>query len=374
MKKQTMDIQKIIRPNCAGFQPYVAGKPIETIKRELGLKHVIKLASNENPLGPSPRATAAIQNIMNKMYFYPDASSWDLRHAVAEHYKKDPKTVILGAGSDEIIELIAKTFFTPSDEIVISEHAFVRYEMAGKLMGSKIVTVPMKKGFVHDLAAMAKAVTKKTKAIFIANPNNPTGTYITRREFETFMRTLAKQPQAPLVILDEAYYEYARVNEDYPDTLSYAGKYPNLVILRTFSKIYALAGLRAGYGFASPEIVDYIERIRPPFNLNLFAQVAGAASLADKQQVKKGVALVEKGKKYLYKELAKLGLPYIPTAANFVLVGLAPRSGQDVFKKLLQQGVIVRPMAEYSLPEYIRVTIGLPEENSLFITALKKVL
>jgi histidinol-phosphate aminotransferase len=366
----------MIRSNCAGFEPYVAGKPVETIKRELGLKKVVKLASNENPMGPSPKALAAVKKAMSDMYFYPDSNSWELKQALAKKFRLKPGNILLGCGSDEIIELIARLFFRVSDDIIASEHAFVRYQMAGKLMNCTVRTVPMK-NYTHDLSAMAAAMTVRTKAIFICNPNNPTGTYNTKKELEAFLNTVEEKSvdgAPPLVIMDEAYYEYARGEKDYPETINYLSRYPNLVILRTFSKVYGLAGLRVGYGFASAEIVDYIDRIRPPFNVNLLAQRAAVASLEDKDQVKRSMAVIKEGKKYLYAELKKLGLPFVPTASNFILIDLSPALGSEVFKKMLRCGVIVRAMDEYSYPNHIRVTLGLPSENRLFISSLKKVL
>jgi len=372
MKTNKFNVKEMIRPSCSGFEPYIAGKPVETIKRELGLKKVVKLASNENPLGPSRKALAAIRKASGLLYYYPDSNSWLLRQALAKKFKLRPENVLFGCGSDELIELMARLFFKPEDEIVISEHAFIRYKMAGDLMGSKVVTVPMK-NYTHDLEAMARAVTPRTKAIFIANPNNPTGTYNSAREVERLLSRLYARPGAlPLVIFDEAYYEYARTQKDYPETISYLSRYPNLVILRTFSKIYALAGLRVGYGFASPEVVDYIDRIRPPFNVNTPAQVGAVASLEDNAQVKKGVKLVEEQKKLLYRELEKMGVPFIPSATNFILVDVGPRRGQEMFRQMLRKGVIVRAMDEYNFPSHIRVTIGLPEENKLFLKALKE--
>lgn len=369
------DVKKMIRRQCAGFQPYVAGRPIETIKRELGLKYVYKLASNENPLGPSPVAVNAIRKAAQNVYFYPDSNSFDLRQALAKKFKVKPESVMFGSGSDELIEVIAKLFFTPDDEVVVSDHAFIRYKMAADLLGSKTVTVPMK-DYTHDLEAMLAAVNNRTKAIFIANPNNPTGTYNTSAEFVRFMEGLAAKPldNTPLVIMDEAYYEYARVLKDYPETLKYLSKYPNLVILRTFSKIYGLAGLRVGYGFASPEVVDYVDRVRPPFNVNLIAQAASVASLKDVKQVTRSVSLVGKEKKYLYSEFKKLGIPYVPSAGNFILIEVEPLKGDDVFKSLLKKGIIVRAMGEYDFPCHVRVSIGKPAENRLFIRALKEIL
>ncbi len=418
MKKK--DIKELVRKEVFSFQPYIPGKPIAELERELRqkgvkVKNIIKLASNENPLGPSKKAISALERSAKNIYFYPESSCPELRKKLAKKLQVKPENLIFGNGSDEIIELIGKVFLNPEDEIIVSEHAFIRYQMAGDLMGSKVVTVPMTPypfviansslviatptaslceakrwgvaislgtgsvkqsrfskgvGFTHDLVAMAQAVTPKTKAIFIANPNNPTGTYNTADEMESFFNHLSTMP---LVIIDEAYYEYAKGEKDYPDTLKYFRGGKNIIILRTFSKIYGLAGLRIGYGIAKKEIIDFLERIRPPFNVNSLAQEAALASLDDGEQIKKSIQLVKEGKKYLYQELKKLGLNYVPSAANFILIEMK-KEGKKVFTELLEQGVIVRAMEEYGFPEYIRVTIGLPEENRKFIQALKKVI
>ena len=374
MKK--FDAKNLVRKNCLSFEPYVAGKPIETLKRELGLKHIIKIASNENPLGPSKKAVKAMKEIADKVYFYPDFNSTELKNAIAKHYKLNINNVIVGCGSDELIEIIARLFFTPTDEIVISKHAFTRYQMAVKLMDSKQVIVPMKEGFVHDLKAMAKACNKNTKAVFITNPNNPTGTYNTEKEFEAFLKALPtnKFGMKPIVISDEAYYEYASYKKDFPDTIKLLRKYPNLIVLRTFSKIYAMAGARVGYGLSSPTIIDYIERIRPPFNVNKFAQAGAIASLQDKTQVTKSLNHVRKEFKFIFTELKKLGIKYIDSVGNFFLMSVAPFKGKEVFQKMLREGVIIRAMDEYQLYDYVRVTIGTRKENELFLKKIKKVL
>jgi len=371
-----MEVKKIIRKSCMGFEPYVAGKPVETLKREMGLKKIVKLASNENPLGPSKKAVKALQENLSKVFFYPDSNSFELKKAISERYKMPAKNIFTGAGGDEIIELIAKVFFNPEDEIVISKHAFVRYAMAVKLMGSKAVIVPMKNGYAHDLPAMVRAVTEKTKAVFVTNPNNPTGTYSTKAELSKFLKALPanKNGVKPLVILDEAYFEYAKLQKDYPDGLDFLKDNPNLIVFRTFSKIYALAGLRVGYGFANETIVDYIERTRPPFNVNLLAQAAAIASIKDKAQVKKGQALMRREKAYLYKELKKLGVKYLESAANFILINCSPLKGKELFSKMLCEGVITRAVDEYDLPDWVRVTVGLRSENEMFVRKLKKVL
>ncbi|MDR2426909.1 MAG: histidinol-phosphate transaminase [Endomicrobium sp.] len=369
-------ITKIVRSSCLGFEPYVAGKPIETIKRELGLKAVIKLASNENPIGPSKKALQAIKNNLNKIFFYPDSNSYELKKALSQRYRLPAGNIFTAAGGDEIIELLAKLFFNPEDEIVMSKHSFIRYSMAAQLMGAKAIVVPMRDGFTHDLEAMSKACTKTTKAVFITNPNNPTGTYNTKKELSSFLKSIPENKFGikPLVILDEAYNEYACAEKDYPDGLTFLKDNANLIIFRTFSKIYALAGLRVGYGFADACIVDYIERIRPPFNVNLLAQAAAAASLKDKAHVKKGRQLVKKEKERIYKEFKKMGVNYVKSAANFILFEVSPFSAKGFFSLMLKEGVITRAMEEYQLDRWVRVTVGLPKENDIFIKKLKKVL
>ncbi|MBU2614836.1 MAG: histidinol-phosphate transaminase [Elusimicrobia bacterium] len=368
-----MDIKKIVRKEILGFQPYIPGKPIEEVKRELGIKgKITKLASNENPLGPSPKVVAAIKKASSDVFVYPESASCLLRKAVALKRGVGQKEVIFGSGSDELIEMLGKLFLSPEDEIVVSEHAFIRYKMAGDLMGSKVISVPMK-NYTHDLPAMSAAVTGKTKIVFIANPNNPTGTYVTDKDLESFLSDLPNT--ALLVVVDEAYCEYARINRDYPDSVKLFRRYPNLIILRTFSKIHALAGLRAGYAIADSEVIKYLDTIRPPFNVTTITQAAALAALKDeKAQIRKALNVVEKGKKYLYAEFYKLGLKYINSAGNFILVNVSPMKGKEIFSELLKQGVIVRAMDEYEFPEFIRVTIGKPDENKIFIKALKKCL
>lgn len=373
---EKFDAGKLAREVSKSFQPYVAGKPIETLKRELGLKNIIKIASNENPLGPSKKAVKAMKDIADKVYFYPDFNSTDLKMALAKHYKLTINNVFVGCGSDELIEIIARVYFNPGDEIVMSKYSFTRYPMAAKIMEATAVVVPMKDGFVHDLKAMAKACNKNTKAVFITNPNNPTGTYNTKKEFEEFLKALPKNKYGvkPLVISDEAYYEYANYKKDYPDTLKYLPENPNLIILRTFSKIYAMAGARVGYGLSSLSVVDYIERVRPPFDLNKFAQVGAIASLEDKSQVTRSLAHVRKEFKFIFSELKKLKIKYIDSVGNFFLMSVAPFKGKEVFQAMLKEGVIIRAMDEYELYDYVRVTVGTRKENELFLKKIKKVL
>lgn len=366
-----MEIKEMVRKEILGFQPYLPGKPISAVKRELGLRgEIIKLASNENPSGASAGLINAIKKAAKDINIYPDGSSFAIRKTLAKKYRLNQDNIIAGSGTDEIIEIIAKTFFKPEDEIVVSEHAFIRYKMAGELMSCKVVSVPMK-NYTHDLSAMLNAVTDRTKAVFIANPNNPTGTYNTKNDLQEFLLKLNNTVK-PLVVVDEAYYEYACVEKDYPDSIELRKLYPRLITLRTFSKVYGLAGLRVGYGVADEEIIGYLDRVRPPFNVNSLAQAAASAVAGN--SIKKVIKNVQDGKRYVCGELDRMGIAYLPSAANFVLVDVSPLKGMDIFKWLLRKRIIVRSMDEYDYPNHFRVTIGTPEQNRKFIKAFKEVL
>jgi histidinol-phosphate aminotransferase len=369
-------VDSLVRPQCKGFEPYLPGRSLESVRRERGLKRLYKLASNENALGPSRFALQAVKKIGSSILRYPDGASMSLRQALARHVGLSEKQVIIGAGSDELIELLGKTFLNPGDSIVVSEHAFIRYRMAADLMGAATIAVPMQ-DLTHDLNAMGQAIREDTKIVFIANPNNPTGTFNTHDQLEVLLRRtqqLANEGRPVLVVVDEAYYEFAAALDNrYPDTLELQKRYPQLVILRTFSKIHALAGLRVGYGFADPEIISALDRVRPPFNVSTVGQVAAEAALGDKSQIAKGIRLVRQGRKLVLDALARMGLGVIPSVGNFVLIDVSPRRGKEVFEKLLDRGVIVRAMDEYDLPNHVRVTFGLPVENRLFVKALKEV-
>ncbi len=356
-----------IRPEITDLMPYEPGKPIDEVQRELGLSQVIKLASNENPWGCSPKVLPAIKENLNELNRYPEDSCFYLRKTLAGRLGVSENNLIFGNGSDEIIEIIAKTYLGREDEVVISEAAFIRFWMGAELMGAKIIQVPMR-NFTHDLEAMTKVITPKTRLVFIANPNNPTGTMNTRNEMDTFLKNL---PSGVLVVIDEAYHEYV-TSPLYPQTLDYLKKGVNTVILRTFSKIHGLAGLRLGYGISKPEIIADLSRARPPFNVNSVAQVAGLAALGDEEWVERCRRLNEEGKSYLYQELEKEGLRYIPSVANFILIEVG-ENAPEVFNDLLKEGVIVRLMGCYGLDNFIRVTVGRPEENEEFIKALKKI-
>jgi histidinol-phosphate aminotransferase len=367
-----MEIKKMVRKEILKFQPYLPGKPIDEVRREFGIRgKIIKLASNENPFGPQPEVIAGIKRAVEGLNVYPDGASRALRVLLAKKHKISPENIVAGSGTDELIELIGKTFLKPSDEIVVSEHAFIRYKMAGYLMGCGVRAVPMK-NYAHDLDAMLAAVTGKTKVVFIANPNNPTGTYNNARQLEAFLKAAAAKG-GPLVIVDEAYYEYASMEKDYPQTLGYLKHNPRLVILRTFSKIHSLAGLRVGYAISSREVIQNLDRARPPFNVNSLAQVAAAAVLEGKDRTPNILGMVREGREQVYSGLAKLGLEFVPSVANFILIDVSPLRGAKVFEMLLKKGIIVRTMDEYDYPNHIRVTIGTPRQNRKFLKALKRI-
>ncbi|MGE5807791.1 MAG: histidinol-phosphate transaminase [Nitrospirota bacterium] len=345
------------------ISPYVPGKPIEELERELGITGSIKLASNENPLGPSPKAVAALKKVVEGINRYPDGSGFYLSQALAKTYGVDISQVILGNGSNELIELVVRTFVQPGDEIVSADPSFVVYKMITQAACGANVIVPCRE-LCHDLDAMAGAITPKTKIVFIANPNNPTGTMNTRAEMDRFM---SRVPDHVIVAVDEAYFEYV-THAEYPDSLDYLREGKNVLALRTFSKIYGLAGLRIGYGITKPEIAEFMNKVRQPFNTNSLAQAAALAALSDRKHVEKSIAINNEGKQYLYQSFQRLGVRYIPTEANFILFETAI-DAKDVYAALLKQGVIIRPMGGKRL----RVTIGLPEENKRFVAELEKI-
>lgn len=348
--------------------PYQPGKPIEEVRRQLRLKEVIKLASNENPLGPSPRALLGIRKALRRINRYPEGSCFYLRQRLSKKLKVKPANIIFGNGSDEIIDIIIKTFSEPDDEIITADTTFLEYKIIAQQNGRQVRCIPLK-DFRYDLAKIKEKIGHKTKAIFIANPNNPTGTYVSKREVDDFINGL---PKNAVVIFDEAYLEFVD-KEDFPKSLNYFRQGKNVIILRTFSKIYGLAGLRIGYGIAREEFIRYMERARQPFNVNILAQEAALAALDDTAFIRKAQRVVSEGRKYLYSELEGLRMDCIPSAANFILIDLK-QDGLKIFNKLLKEGVIVRDMQQYGLKNFIRVTIGTEKENRNFIGALKKVL
>jgi histidinol-phosphate aminotransferase len=345
---------------------YAPGKPIEEVEREYGIANSVKLASNENPLGPSPKAMEAIRNKLDQLSLYPDGDCFYLKSALAERLKVDPDQLIFGNGSNELIELAVRTFIHPGDEAVMAHQAFVVYRLVVQAAGGVGRVVPLR-NFAHDLEALAAAINPKTRLVFLANPNNPTGTIYTRGPWERFLRQVAPDV---LIVVDEAYFEYVE-DENYPDSLRYHGYGKTLLTLRTFSKLYGLAGLRIGYGIAPKEITEHLHRVRQPFNVNAAAQWAARAALEDEEHVRKSLEANRRGMAYLTREITQLGLEQVPSRANFILVRVG--DGNEVFQQLLVQGVIVRPVVIYELPEYVRVTVGTGDENRKFIEALKKI-
>ncbi len=353
-----------VSDNIKNITPYVPGKPIEELERELGISGSIKLASNENPLGPSTRAMAAIKKAVEGLNRYPDGSGFYLSQALAKKCKVEISQVILGNGSNELIELLVRTFVQPGDEVVSADPSFVVYKMITQAASGVNVIVPCK-DMRHDLDAMAERITPKTKIVFICNPNNPTGTMNTQTEMDRFM---GRVPDYVIVAVDEAYFEYV-THSEYPDSLDYLKEKRNVVSLRTFSKIYGLAGLRIGYGITNPEIAELLNKVRQPFNTNTLGQTGALAALSDRKHVDKSVAVNIEGKQFLYHAFQRLGIPYIPTETNFIMFE-TQRDGKDLYNALLKTGVIVRPMGGKRL----RVTIGLPEENARFVAELEKIL
>jgi histidinol-phosphate aminotransferase len=354
-------------PQLRDLAVYQPGKPIEETARELGCEpcEIIKLASNENPLGPSPKAIVAMRDSIKNAHLYPDGGAFYLRNAIAAKLSVTPDHIIVGNGSNEIIELLAHAFLERGDGIVTSEHAFVAYKIIARVFGAKTIEAPAC-NYGHDLDAMVEAVTDRTEIIFIANPNNPTGTFLKAEAIERFM---AQVPQNVLIVFDEAYYEFV---ERMPDTLRYVRENRNVVTLRTFSKIHGLASLRVGYGIARPELIRVMQKTREPFNVNGFGQIAALAALADEEHQRQTKALVDEGRAFFEEELAALKLPFIPSAGNFVLVNVD--DGLSVFGSMLQQKVIVRAMKGYNLPEWVRITIGTMEQNRECIRALRQVM
>ena len=363
------------------LKPYIPGKPTEELERELGIKGSIKLASNENPLGPSRLALKAIvdnltnSNSSNGLNRYPDGSGYYIKKALSGKLSVIEDEIILGNGSNELIDIAVRTFLRPGDEAVMAYPAFIVYPMAVQAAGGRPVQVPLK-AYKHDLDVMADKITSNTRIVFIANPNNPTGTINRKDEFDRLMERL---PEGILVIADEAYFEYV-TDPEYADTMRYFREGRDILILRTFSKIYGLAGLRIGYGIAREDIISEMNKLRPPFNTNSIAQNAALWALKDDEHVKRSREINEQGKRFLYKELDALSLKYVPTEANFIYVLLGQENlpcppllkggAGELYNKLLRQGVIVRPVG----PQEIRVTIGLPEENKRFIEAIKAVM
>ncbi len=355
------------RKSILDIKPYKPGKPIEEVKREMGLKDVIKMASNENPLGPSPKALEAVKKCLNNIHRYPEGDCFYLRQALSKRLSIKPEQIIFGNGSDELIVLALRAFVNEGDEVVVATPTFLIYEIASKIQGAKVRSVPTRY-FKYDLKAMKEAINKNTRMIFIANPDNPNGTYVTKYELENFLDGL---PEDIMVFIDEAYFDFVE-EKDYPDGMEYISKY-NVASSRSFSKSYGLAGLRLGYAVSSPGIIKYMESVREPFNVNSLAQAAGIGALKDKGFLSKVKKAVWDGKKYLYSEFKDLGLRYVPSVTNFILFEAGSRAG-EISDKLLKKGVIVRDMKGWGLDNFIRVTVGTEKENKRFIRELKKII
>ncbi len=355
-------------PSLRELVSYEPGKPIEDLARELGIPpgQIIKLASNENPLGPSPKALAAMRDALERAQLYPDGGGYYLREAIAEKFGFGRENIILGNGSNEIIEFLGHAFLRPGDEVVTSDHAFAVYRLMAQLFGAHTVEVPERPGFAQDLDATLAALTERTRQVYITSPNNPTGTVVAADAIERFMDRV---PPGITVVFDEAYHEFL---DDPPDTLRYVREGHNVAVLRTFSKIQGLASLRIGYGIAPAEIIDILQKTRQPFNVNGVALAGALAGLADTEHQARTKAVTDEGREFLQKSFAKMGLSYIPSFANFVLVNVG--DGQRVFEGLLKQGIIVRAMKSYKLPAWVRVSVGTPEENRRFVQGLEEVL
>ena len=358
-----------LNPVLRTLPVYQPGRPIEEVARELGLAadDIIKLASNENPLGPSRLAVKAMRKALSQINLYPDGGAFQLKQKLAAHLGITPAHLVLGTGSNEVIELLAHLLLSPEAEVIVSQYCFAVYPIVTALFGAKLITVPAK-NFGHDLDAMLEAVTTNTRLIFVANPNNPTGTSVASDKLSEFIKAV---PARVVIALDQAYIEFQKEPLDLLPEIRAANR-PNLLLLRTFSKIYGLAGVRIGYGIGDPEFISAFEKARQPFNLNSVAQAGAVAALDDLAHVEKTQQIVSRGLKFYAREFRRLGLEFVPPSANFVLVRVG--DGQRVFDQLQRQGIIVRPMAGYQLPEWIRISIGTPKENQRCLQALKALL
>jgi len=362
-----MDPVELAAPGVRGLTPYQPGKPIEALAREYGLTDVIKLASNENPLGPSARALAALAS-PGDLARYPDGSGHELKQALARHLSVAPDALTLGNGSNDVLELVVRAFATPAHEVVYSQYGFAVYPLAAAAVGAQGIEVPAR-DFGHDLEAMARAITPRTRVVFIANPNNPTGTWLAAAQLEAFLSGL---PPTVIAVVDEAYFEYVE-EPDYPDCVRWIERFPRLVVTRTFSKAYGLAGLRVGYAVSDPAVADLLNRVRQPFNVNTPGQLAAHAALGDEEHIARSRALNAAGLRAIGEGLARIGCPLIPSIGNFITFDTGRPAGA-VYEGLLRRGVIVRPLGNYGLPNHLRVTVGLAAENARFLEALAAVL
>ncbi len=368
MTTQKKGLIPTVPGHIANLVPYPPGKPIEEFEREYGVKNPIKMASNENPLGPSPMAMEAVSQIISSLHRYPDGSGYYLKAKLAEIYGVDQSQVVLGNGSNEIIDFLIRVFVDKSSEVISSDPSFLVYRKMVQAAGGNNIMIPLKDS-CHDLDAISRAVTSKTRLIFLDNPNNPMGTVIQARRFRDFLQNI---PEDVLVVLDEAYMEFVR-EPDTPRGVDYIHKDRRIIFLRTFSKAYGLAGLRAGYGIMDPGVAESLEKVRQPFNVNIMAQAAALAALDDKKHLDQTRTVTWQGMDELFLELREMGCTPLPSQTNYILVDVGTDAGK-IYKKMLKEGIIIRSMASYGLANYIRITVGLPEENRKCIAALKKVL
>jgi histidinol-phosphate aminotransferase len=355
--------------------PYVPGKPIEETQRELGLKRVIKLASNENPLGPSPKALATLKKAAKDLHRYPDSGGFKLKQALSDHLSVSPESLILGNGSNEVIDFLIRTYCVPGDSVVTSEAAFIAYKICAQIHGVNTSEAPLSAELKFDLGKMTELTQSnpRVRMVFVANPNNPTGTYATKKELIRFLRDIsAIRGGSVIVVLDYAYWEYVTAS-DLPDPMECMREFENVVVLRTFSKIYGLAGLRLGYGIARPQVIASLEKVRQPFNVNSLALLAGEAALSDRAFVTKARKQNQNGLKFWETTLKKRGIPFLKSQGNFILADVQTglgESGPDCFQRCLKQGVIFRPVANYGLMNYLRISVGTNEENKIAAKAL----
>jgi histidinol-phosphate aminotransferase len=374
MPTTTHNFLDLAAPGVQALQPYLPGKPVAELEREHGISNAVKLASNENPFGPSPLAIAAATEALQDLARYPEGSGYMLVERLANRHQLEPSCITLGNGSNDVLDIIARAFLTPGLEAVYSQHAFAVYPIVVQAAGASARVATAHDGsngpaYGHDLAAMLAQVGAATRLVFIANPNNPTGTWLESDALEQFIAAL---PPHVIVVVDEAYFEYVE-HSGYPDTTTWLARFPNLIVTRTFSKVYGLAGLRLGYALSHPTVADLLNRVRQPFNVNSVAQAAALAALDDEDHLRQSIRSNHAGMAQLVAGFETLGLSYIESAGNFVAVD-AGRSGLAVFEALLQKGVIVRPVANYGMPEHLRITIGRAEENARLLAALEQVL
>lgn len=366
-------MSKLVSENISTLRPYEPGKPIDELERELGISNSIKLASNENPLGPSPKAVEAMQSLLGEAHMYPDGAAFRLREAVSKKFDIPMNEIITGNGSNELLTLAARTFACPGENAVISDYGFVAYKIVLTAANVPFTSVPVQPGFEQDLSALAAACDQNTKLLFLANPNNPTGTYVGRKALENFLKEV---PPHVIVVLDEAYVEYADA-DDYTSGLELRGLRERLLVFRTFSKCYGLGGMRVGFGVGPAELIDYMNRIREPFNVNILAQAAGAAALFDQDFVERTVKANAESMVLFKRALEDMGLKYTPSQTNFLLVEMPEADkplGGAVYQAMLRHGVITRPMAGYGLPNHLRITLGTPAQMERCVSALKAAL